>query len=176
MKLYTKQGDTGKTSLFGGRKVSKADVRVEAYGTVDELNAVLGITLSHLQTDDKLLREELLTIQSVLFEIGSDLASEKDMNRLTEDDVAQLEGLIDAATVETPPLQAFILPGGSTVSSYLHLARTVCRRAERHIVQVDNVNPFILKYMNRLSDLFFAWSRWYNHMNEHPEIIWKSRS
>jgi cob(I)alamin adenosyltransferase len=183
MKLYTKQGDDGKTSLMKGKKVLKNHLRVEAYGTIDELNSVLGIITSKLKNypniREKNIKETCLTIQSLLFEIGTDLASEESMNTLLETDVVDLEKLIDQATEITPPLQSFILPGGHEIASYLHLARTVTRRAERAIVSLnekENVDPFIMMYINRLSDLFFVWSRLINFNNNIEDVKWSKRN
>lgn len=172
MSIYTKTGDGGETGLFGGGRVPKSDPRVAAYGTVDELNAALGIAVA---TAPIAFEHDLLEgIQRDLFAIGGRLASPnptkvaKALAKATLDDarVAELEAAIDRADAEIPELTAFILPGGTPKAAHLHYARTVCRRAEREIVALaatTDVPPVILKYMNRLSDLLFTVARLANH-------------
>ncbi|OIJ16296.1 ATP:cob(I)alamin adenosyltransferase [Anaerobacillus arseniciselenatis] len=164
MKLYTKTGDKGKTSVIGGR-LDKDHVRVEAYGTVDELNSFVGVAIAELS--EELFRDiikELEKIQHELFDCGGDLAiisKEKNL-KANEEMVTFLEERIDAYTDEAPPIQKFILPGGSKASSAIHVCRTVTRRAERLVVQLDKMdqtNQVVLKYLNRLSDYFFAIAR-----------------
>jgi len=165
MKLYTKTGDKGKTSLMGGR-VSKDDLRVEAYGTIDELNSFIGKAVTELDTTVfKDILEDLETIQHELFDCGGDLANVmKERNyKLQESSIEVLEKRIDALSEEAPPLKRFILPGGTPAAATLHIARTVTRRAERRVVtlmnEVEDVPTIVQKYLNRLSDYFFAASR-----------------
>lgn len=165
MKLYTKTGDKGKTSLIGGR-VSKDDLRVEAYGTVDELNSYIGKAVTELdQAVFKDLLEDLETIQHELFDLGGDLANVMKERKYTlqEASIEVLEKRIDALADEAPPLKRFILPGGTPAAASLHIARTVTRRAERRVVtlmnEIEDVPAVAQKYLNRLSDYFFAASR-----------------
>ncbi len=172
MKLYTRNGDKGTTSYLGKDKLPKDNIRIEAYGTVDELNSIIGITLQYIPNK---LTNKLIEIQNLLFYIGGELASEKPRNDITSDDIALLEQWIDEATDETPELKSFILPGGTMAASWLHFARTVTRRAERLTVTFarDNlINENIIPWLNRLSDLFFAWARLVNHMENVPDTIW----
>lgn len=167
MRLYTKSGDKGRTSLIGGR-VFKDHARVEAYGTLDELNAFVGKAVSEID-DERLqdIKEDLIKIQHEIFDGGSDLSvilPEKERKyRLEEDAITYLEEKIDALTEEAPELEYFILPGGSTIAASLHVARTIARRAERQIVTLmneeDDVPALVLQYVNRLSDYFFAAAR-----------------
>ena len=155
MKIYTKTGDKGQTSIIGGR-VSKDDLRVEAYGTVDELNSFIGKAVTELQVDVfKDIIQDLVTIQHELFDGGTDLANvmKERHYKLQVASVEQLEKRIDALTEEAPPLQKFILPGGSPAAATVHIARTIARRAERHIVslikeQQDDISPIVLQYIN----------------------------
>jgi cob(I)alamin adenosyltransferase len=180
MKIYTRTGDAGGTALFGGRRVSKADPRVAAYGDVDELNACLGVVRAEggLSSD---VAEMLEQLQKDLFAIGARLAdpAEKIADRITkvavtDADVQRLEGWIDRFEAELPPLRRFILPGGNRAGALLHLARTVCRRAERSIVAlgVDNVEAHLLAFVNRLSDFLFVLARAVNHRAGQPEVEW----
>ncbi len=165
MKIYTKKGDVGETSLFGGKRLPKSDLRIEAYGTVDELNSWIGLLRD--VTEDNWQKELLKEIQDRLFTIGSELAAESTHQRikmpdLHESDVEVLEKAIDKMDEQLTRLRSFILPGGHVFVSYCHLARTVCRRAERLCVALNQVSalpPFILKYMNRLSDFLFTLAR-----------------
>ena len=179
MKIYTRTGDSGDTGLFDGTRVSKADRRVAAYGDVDELNAWLGLTLA--STQDPELGEKLRSIQRDLFAIGSRLAdpARRIAGRVTKvvvspDDVGRLEGWIDGFDAELPPLRRFILAGGTPAGAALHVARTVCRRAERAMVELgeDAFEPELLHYVNRLSDLLFTMARVANPRARHPEIEW----
>jgi len=178
VKLYTRTGDTGETSLFGKGRVSKSDPRVEAYGEVDELGAWIGLVRTHEIDPD--FDEALLHIQRDLFALGAQLAdpSEKLSERLTkafltDADVARLETLIDRFDSEVPPLSHFILSGGAPIGASLHVARTVCRRAERRIVALSPpVDPVLVRYVNRLSDLMFAMARAANHRRGRPETAW----
>ncbi|PLX32121.1 MAG: ATP:cob(I)alamin adenosyltransferase [Ignavibacteria bacterium] len=179
MKIYTKTGDGGETGLFGGRRVSKNSVRIEAYGTVDELNASIG--LANSAVTDARLRSMLMTIQHTLFVLGSDLATPLEtknvhLRRISETDVKALELQIDTLEAELEPLRNFILPGGTEASSRLHVCRTICRRAERCIVQLDgteDINTFDIHYINRLSDFLFVLARYANHAAGQPDIDWQ---
>ena len=179
MKIYTKTGDTGQTSLFDQTRVSKADARVDAYGEVDELNACLGAARAAGLAGD--LGDAIETIQRELFAVGARLAdpSSRIAGRVTkaavtESQVERLERLIDQLETELPPLRRFILPGGSPGGSLLHLARTVCRRAERRVVGLGEaaVEPIVVIYLNRLSDLLFVMARAANHRAQVAEIEW----
>ena len=185
MKIYTKTGDKGKTSLFGGQRVPKSDIRVEAYGTIDELNSVIGVAIAQVQISrlrqgfggQAKIKNELIKIQNDLLDIGSQLAnpSAKKVQRL-EIRVEEFEELIDKLTEKLPELRNFILPGGGRAGSLLHLARSVSRRAERRAValsQKEKVDENILKYLNRLSDLLFTMARFVNHKEKKKEVIWK---
>jgi len=177
MKIYTKKGDKGETSLFGGQTVAKDHYRIEAYGTVDELNSFLGLALSYSPVTE--LVPILTTIQHDLFIIGADLATPESKKthvlRISEDKIDQLEQWIDHFDAQLPALTSFILPSGTVSASYLHVARTVCRRAERLIVtaiQHDEINSLTLKYINRLSDLLFVLSRFENFTRNIHETKW----
>jgi cob(I)alamin adenosyltransferase len=179
MKIYTKTGDAGETSLFDNTRVSKADARVDAYGEVDETNACLGAArAAGLDAD---LGSALEQIQKDLFALGARLAdpSSRIANRvtkaaITDADVVRLEQTIDRLEAELPPLRKFILPGGSPAGSLLHLSRTVCRRAERRVIALgaEAVEPIVIVYLNRLSDLLFVMARAANHRARLPEIEW----
>ena len=178
MKIYTKTGDSGETSLFDNTRVSKGDARVDAYGEVDELNAALGAARAAGTDSD--LTGVLEEIQKELFAIGARLAdpSHRIAARVTKADVvdtqiARLETTIDRLEGELPPLRRFILPGGSVAGSLLHLARTICRRAERRVVSLSEpVDPVIVVYLNRLSDLLFVMARAANHRSGVAETEW----
>ena len=165
MKIYTKTGDEGTTALFGGKRVSKSDVRIDAYGTIDELNAYVGLLRD--QEVNKKRYEVLIEIQDRLFTIGSLLATEPGNTKvkvplLADGDISFLEKQIDSMETELPPLKSFVLPGGHPSVSFCHVARTVCRRAERNIIaldQLEKVDSLIIKYVNRLSDYFFVLGR-----------------
>lgn len=182
MKIYTKTGDKGSTSLVGGTRISKGELKIEAYGSVDELNAWMGV-LSDFAVNFH--RKDLLKeIQDRLFTIGADLASESEIVKqkkvpdLLETDIELLEKEMDAMNEEVPPLRAFVLPGGDLAISYCHVARTVCRRAERLVVRLsetDDVNPLVIKYLNRLSDYLFVLSRMNTHELGVEEVTWKPR-
>lgn len=169
MKLYTKKGDTGKTSIIGGR-VDKDHLRVEAYGTIDELNSFIGKSVSELDKEKfQDLIDDLTAIQHELFDGGGDLANamKERHYKLTEEPIAVLEKRIDALSEEAPPLKRFILPGGAPAAATLHIARTVARRAERETVslmkEIEDVSPVVQKYLNRLSDYLFAAARVVNY-------------
>ena len=179
MKIYTKTGDEGETSLFDNTRVSKADPRVDAYGEVDELNACLGAArAAGLDTE---IGQALEQIQKDLFALGARLAdpSARIAERVvkaavTSADVERLEKTIDTLEDELPPLRRFILPGGSSAGAHLHLARTVCRRAERRVIALGPaaVEPVVIIYLNRLSDLLFVMARAVNHRARMPETEW----
>ena len=176
MKIYTKTGDTGDTGLWGGQRVPKDHLRVHAYGTVDECNAVIGLTRStSLETNlDGLLKK----IQNQLFILGADLANpsnQTSIERIGEREIHFLEEAIDEIETHLPTLKQFILPGGTPSSAYLHLARAVCRRAEREVVTLacqETLNPQTLIYLNRLSDFLFVATRWANHLAQVEDIPW----
>ncbi len=175
-KVYTKTGDKGLTSLIGGKRVSKALARVEAYGDVDELNSVLGIVMAEAR--DLEIKEIINEIQNDLFIIGADLASPPDIQvpRIKEERIAELENTIDKLLEELDPLKEFILPSGSGGGPYLHLARTVSRRAERRIVKLmeeEQLGENVLVYLNRLSDLLFVMARIENKRGDFNETYVK---
>jgi cob(I)alamin adenosyltransferase len=181
MKIYTKTGDSGKTGLFGGARVDKNNARIEAYGTIDELNSLIGVILSSEINEKN--RTILNRVQQTLFTVGSELATPSDVKSdiiqaLKHDEIKYLENCIDEIDDKLEPLKNFILPGGSKSAALLHFARTICRRAERKIITVnttDNVNAEILIYINRLSDLLFILARFENYSNSTTEIEWKPR-
>lgn len=175
--IYTRTGDAGTTALVGGTRVSKDDARIEAYGTVDELNAMIG----HLETSPKLTPEEsalMRFIQNKLFNIGAYLANPdatSDAAGVTTDDIGRIEAEIDRMDSELPPLTNFVLPGGAYLSSLAHMCRTVARRAERRIITLSRsaqVAPAVLQFINRLSDYFFVFARFNNVRNQVDEIFW----
>jgi cob(I)alamin adenosyltransferase len=182
-KIYTKTGDKGDTSLLGGTKVPKSHIRIEAYGTIDELNSFIGL-LGDQSIDDK-SKTILKVIQDRLFTIGSSLASDPDkpvkMNlpMLEEQDIEMLEKEIDSMNEVLPEMRSFILPGGSPAVSFAHVARCICRRAERHCVNMQQqdlfINPLIIKYLNRLSDHLFVLARYIGHLTGAEEIKWEPR-
>lgn len=178
MKIYTKTGDDGTTGLFSGKRVSKSSVRVEAYGTVDEMNTVLGIALSACSNDN--LKSDLISISNTLFILGSDLATplepkpKWEVKRINGEHINWLENKIDEYTAKLPELKNFILPGGNMVSAYLHQARTVCRRAERRAITLaenEDIGDWAVKYLNRLSDYLFTAARYANFLSETDDII-----
>lgn len=181
-KIYTRKGDDGTTALGGGQRVPKDSLRVAAYGTVDELNSVLGLALAHGLCER--LQQVLPSIQNELFHLGSDLAFlEEDKERLQlpqieERHVKRLETLIDELNEIVGPLENFILPGGSPGAAWLHLARTVCRRAEREVTALsrqEKIGKYVLPYLNRLSDALFVMARYENKVRGVPEPLWNSR-
>ena len=190
MPIYTRTGDKGQTSLFNGQRVSKADLRVEAHGTVDELNSVIGVVIAGIRNPrlaakraKSEIRNELVEIQNDLFEIGSVLASSEvrserlEVKRLKKR-VKEFEELIDTMTKQMPVLKNFILPGGGKTGALLQMARTVCRRAERRVVDLlksEKVDNSIIMYLNRLSDLLFTMSRFVNYKEKQKEVIWVKR-
>jgi cob(I)alamin adenosyltransferase len=182
-KLYTRTGDLGTTMLFGGGRLPKDHPRVEAYGTVDELNSTLGVALSFMAARG-MIAKTLSGVQNELFNVGSELASggegkAAEKARLfldAESKIALLEAFIDEYDAKVPPLRTFILPSGSQAGAMLHLCRTVCRRAERQVVRLsheERVNPDILSYLNRLSDLLFVLARHVNKAAGKPETEWR---
>lgn len=183
LKIYTKTGDKGTTSLIGGTKVSKAHLRIESYGTVDELNSFIGLCRDTVQHDHS--EDVLKEIQDRLFTIGSALACDPEkepkfaLPDLKETDITFLENEIDAMNEELPPMKNFILPGGSIAISNLHIARCVCRRAERLVVALHDENGMIdiiiQKYLNRLSDYLFVLARYIGKLHNVNEVAWKPR-
>jgi cob(I)alamin adenosyltransferase len=178
MKIYTKTGDDGSTGLIGGGRVSKSDRRIECYGTVDELNACIGLAGVGAEPS---LGSKLEQIQNELFVIGShlaapDAASARSLPVLDDAMITRLEMEIDSAESELPKLRNFILPGGVESAARLHLARTVCRRAERLLVDFSHDRPvsaIVLTYLNRLSDWLFVQARWSNHRAGQPDVLWR---
>jgi cob(I)alamin adenosyltransferase len=186
-RIYTKRGDSGETSLAGGQRVAKDSLRIETYGTVDELNAFVGLACiscrEHFVAYPRtaLLRDILQRVQHELFNLGSILATKPEdvhpkQARITTAEVEQLEREIDEMNQELPPLRSFVLPGGTRLNAELHVTRTVCRRAERLLValsRVETVPPETIQYLNRLSDAMFVWSRWASHVLGAAEVLWE---
>ncbi len=176
MSVYTRAGDKGKTHLYQGKIVSKGSLRIDAIGFIDELNSLLGVVVSEIK--DKKLKEELTRIQSDLFEIGALLANPTSKAKDLTDRVKDFEKIIDRLEKDLPALSNFILPGGGRVGSFLHLARTVVRRAERRIAELlekEGTQEEIVVYINRLSDLLFMFARFINYKEKKKEVQWKSR-
>jgi cob(I)alamin adenosyltransferase len=183
MKIYTKAGDLGKTSLIGGTRVPKSHIRIESYGTVDELNSFVGL-LSDLVTDAS-IKVILKEVQDRLFTVGSSLACDPDKEPhlkipdLNEADITYLEEQIDWMNTQLEPMKSFILPGGHQAISTAHIARCVCRRAERWCVNLQEeslfVEPMVIQYLNRLSDYLFVLARYIGHLNGVPDQPWKPR-
>ncbi|NIO06723.1 MAG: cob(I)yrinic acid a,c-diamide adenosyltransferase [Deltaproteobacteria bacterium] len=186
-RVYTRTGDKGETGLVGGTRVPKDSPRIEAYGTVDELNSIVGLARVfneeriHEGEAHRFLDRVLRDIQEELFDLGSELATPPESNRknafsVGEEQVKKIEGIIDECQKSLDPLKSFVLPGGGRLGGYLHQCRTVCRRAEREILRlsrVEKTSEWVLKYINRLSDLFFVLSRWVGkHLGE-PEYLWQ---
>ena len=184
-RIYTKGGDKGETSLVGGQRVPKDDPRIEAFGSVDELNAFIGLARVSCQEsgDARLqtLAAILLRVQHELFNLGSILATRPEdvhprQPRVTDAEVEQLEHEIDASNADLAPLRSFVLPGGTRVNAELHAARTVCRRAERLLASLarrEQAPLETIRYLNRLSDALFVWSRWANHIRGIAEVLWE---
>jgi cob(I)alamin adenosyltransferase len=186
-RVYTRTGDKGETSLVGGKRVPKDSPRIEAYGTIDELNSIVG--LARVFNEEKLGESEahlfldsvLRQIEDELFDLGSELATPPDffkegMYRVGEHEVKKLEQVMDQCQKELEPLKSFVLPGGGRIGAYLHQCRTVCRRAEREMLRlsrVEELNEWSLKYVNRLSDLFFVLSRWISKQTGEAEYLWQ---
>jgi|TARA_B100001029_G_C15037333_1_gene441036 cob(I)alamin adenosyltransferase len=183
-KVYTKTGDTGKTSLVGGQKVLKSNIRIHAYGEIDELNSIVGLCIEELKLldyDFKILIQSLYRIQNDLFNLGTILATKPEdmmpsMPRITIQDIDILEQEIDKSNKDLPILHSFILPGGSKINAFFHLARTVCRRCERiccDLFEQDKTDKIVISYLNRLSDAFFVWSRLVSKLLNHEENMWE---
>jgi cob(I)alamin adenosyltransferase len=181
-RIYTRAGDQGETRLASGQKIAKDDLRIECYGTVDELNAFVGA--ARVTAEQVRLQEFAATLKRVqheLFNLGSILATlPEDVHpkqpRITANEIAKLEQEIDAANAELAPLRSFVLPGGSRLDAELHICRTICRRAERLLVTLakeQQIPAEALQYLNRLSDAFFVWSRWVNHALGAAETLWE---
>ncbi len=182
MKIYTKTGDEGETHLFDGTRVSKSSLRVEAYGTVDELSSHIAVIVSFdIPKTDK---DNLLNINRLLYLIGTDLATpfqskqDSKIERLSEQNISLIEKLIDLYSEKLPELRNFILPGGCFESAFVHIARTVCRRAERRVVELETkekVNHNIVVFLNRLSDFLFVFARYINMIRNIPDTVWDSK-
>lgn len=186
-KVYTRTGDRGQTSLVGGKRVPKDSPRIDAYGTIDELNSVVGLArVFNAESLDageahQFLDEVLCRLQDELFDLGSELATPPEffqpgMYRVGDDEIARIEKLIDKCQEDLEPLNSFVLPGGGRIGAYLHQCRTVCRRAEREILRLsrgEEINECAIKYVNRLSDLFFVLSRWIAKQTGEPEYLWQ---
>lgn len=179
-KIYTKSGDKGMTSVLGGKRVEKCCLEMEAIGEVDELNAFLGMLIEEIEEDFKMEKNKLLTIQSDLFVVGSNLAGLqtdlKNISKLSSSKIFKLERWIDKMEKDLPKLKNFILPGGSEEAAMSFYARAICRRAERVVISLDQkyvVPVSIKKYLNRLSDLLFVLGRWFNLKNGVGEVKWK---
>jgi cob(I)alamin adenosyltransferase len=186
-RIYTRTGDRGETALVGGRRVPKDSPRIEAYGTIDELNSIIG--LARVFNAERLSKGKaprwldgvFRQLQNELFDLGSELATPEDavyegMHRIGESEVKALEALMDQCQKDLAPLKSFVLPGGGRVGGYLHQARTVCRRAERRILalsRAETVSPWPLTYVNRLSDLLFVLSRWVAKKGGETEYLWE---
>lgn len=181
MKIYTKTGDKGTTSLFGGKRVSKSDLRIETYGTIDELNSYVGLVRDQAVNQNR--KNVLVEIQDRLFTIGSILATEPGNTKvkipsLIQKDVTNLEKEIDAMDASLPPMKSFVLPGGHQAVSFCHVARTVCRRAERLVIALDGqekIDALVIQYLNRLSDYLFMLSRKMSAELNAEEMPWKPR-
>jgi len=179
-RVYTRTGDTGQTALAGGQRVPKDGLRIEAFGTVDELNAFVGAARVSAGNSPE-LADILLRVQHELFNLGSILATlPEDVHpkqaRITSDEVVRLEAEMDHMIRDLPALRSFVLPGGSRLNADLHICRVVCRRAERLCVALSRAEPVpeeAIRYLNRLSDAFFVWSRWASHSSGQPETLWK---
>jgi cob(I)alamin adenosyltransferase len=185
-RIYTKRGDSGETGLAGGQRVPKDSRRIDCYGTVDELNSFVGLALVSCQEqvghDPRvgLLSSMIRRVQHELFNLGSILATKPEdvhpkQARITSAEIAQLEREIDAMNEDLPPLRSFVLAGGNRLNAELHIARTICRRAERLLVALareEPVPPETIQYLNRLSDAMYVWSRWANLILHQPEVLW----
>ena len=186
-KVYTRTGDKGETALVGGKRLAKDSPRIEAYGTIDELNSIVGLArvfnAESLDAGDahRFLDEVLCQLQDELFDLGGELATPAEsfqdgMYRVGAEQVDRLEKWIDQCQQDLEPLKSFILPGGGRIGAYLHQCRTVCRRAEREILRLsrsEEINQHVLEYFNRLSDLFFVLSRWIAKQTGAPEYLWQ---
>jgi cob(I)alamin adenosyltransferase len=178
MKIYTKKGDLGKTSIIGEKDIHKHNIRIEAYGTVDELNSYLGLLTSCPHVNFKNQKKQLLLIQNILFQIGASLASKNNIITFNLNDTEKIESFIDEMDGVLDPLTSFILPGGDLWSGYAQISRAICRRAERRITAlhaVENINTDLIKFMNRLSDYLFVLARYINKINNVGETKWQSQ-
>ncbi|HTA83346.1 MAG TPA: cob(I)yrinic acid a,c-diamide adenosyltransferase [Bacteroidia bacterium] len=181
LKIYTKTGDKGQTSLLGGTRVPKNNIRIEAYGTVDELNSWIGLLRDSI--NDKHVGDILIEVQDRLFTMGSSLATDPAKSKvkiphLSEDDITVFEKEIDAMDAQLPPMKNFVLPGGHITVSHCHIARCVCRRAERrviHLAENEKVDELVVKYLNRLSDYLFMLSRKLTQDLKATEVPWKPK-
>ncbi len=179
MNVYTRTGDTGNTSLIGGKRVSKTCQRIESYGTIDELNSQVGLLLTYINTTTD--RNNLISIQNCLFVIGAQLATDNDSPKapstsITADDIATLEKNIDLASENLPKWKGFTLPGGCRAAAIAHICRTICRRAERQIIalnETESVEEQIICYINRLSDYFYVLALRLNFLEGEEEILWQ---
>jgi len=177
LKIYTKVGDKGITAIQGGKKIPKSDLRIKAYGSVDEINSILGVALSQNLDDD--LKTLLTKIQNELFVVGADLSNAdltKSEQRITLEMIQQLEQQIDTLEEKLSPITNFILPGGNHIAAIIHLSRTITRRAETHVVGLaerEAINENCIKYLNRLSDLLFVIGRTINKRSDTKDVIWK---
>lgn len=180
-RIYTKAGDQGETHLAGGQRVAKDSARIECYGTVDELNAFVGMACVSAAEKIPELAGILRRVQHELFNLGSILATRPEdvhprQARITSAEIEQLEKEIDRMNADLAPLRSFVLPGGSRVNTQLHACRTICRRAERIAVGLareEQIPPEVIQYLNRLGDAFFVWSRWANHVLGVAEVLWE---
>ena len=184
-RVYTRTGDDGTTSLATGERLPKDHIRIESYGTVDELNSVLALCLTHLENLSEeykiLIQNIIIATQNDLFNLGSDLATPiqnrfKNMKIISENEIIKIENTIDLLQKKLAPLSEFVLPGGGKLNAFFHLARTVCRRAERTVIsfsKMDEINPSAVKFLNRLSDLLFVLSRFVQIESGLPENTWK---
>jgi len=177
MAIYTRKGDKGKTALFSGKRVLKSDLRIEVYGSIDELNSLIGVSISNFKSQNSSLRKELIKIQNDLFKIGAILTNSQDIAlQSLKKRIKDFENLIDKMTVQMPKLSNFIFPGGGKTGAMLHLGRSIARRVERRIVQLNNrqkIDSNIISYFNRLSDLLFTMARFANFKEKKTEIIWR---
>ena len=185
-KVYTRSGDQGETSLVGAKKISKDDPRICSYGEIDELNAYIGgcrqiiIDLNLKHKDIKKILSILYRLQNELFNLGNMLATlDEDiyegMPRVEKEHIYKMEKDIDYFNKDLPSLKSFVLPGGSQINIWFHISRTLCRKCERTVVALskkESINPIIIKYLNRLSDGLFVWSRWINVIQSNPEVVW----
>jgi cob(I)alamin adenosyltransferase len=180
-RIYTKMGDRGETHLAGGQRVAKDSLRIECYGTVDELNAFVGMACVSAAESLPQIAAMLRRVQHELFNLGSILATKPEdvhpkQARITPVEIEQLEKEMDRANADLAPLRSFVLPGGSRLNTELHACRTICRRAERIAVSLareEQIPAEAIQYLNRLSDAFFVWSRWVNHLLGVPEVLWE---
>ena len=181
MKIYTRKGDQGRTSLFGGGDYRKDDIRIEAYGTIDELNSFIGALADAVPAE--IDTSSLFLIQNALFDIGANLATKQDcdlpMDTISESDIHTIEGYIDMMSGDLEPLRHFLLPGGHPIISKAHICRTICRRAERRLVSLDGIDALrdknLLPYINRISDFFFVFGRFIAKRLNIQELHWKGR-